>query len=59
MKVTPLCAILHNSMHCSLPGSTVYGTLQARLLEWVAVSFFSKVKYSFSVVSDSLQPHGL
>ena len=26
-------------MDCSLPGSSVHGTLQARVLEWVAISF--------------------
>jgi len=26
-------------MDCSLPGSSVHGILQARVLEWVAVSF--------------------
>ena len=26
-------------MDCSLPGSSVYGVLQARILEWVAISF--------------------
>ena len=31
--------ILCNPMDCSLPGSTVHGILQARILEWVAVSF--------------------
>ena len=25
--------------HCSLPGSSVHGILQARILEWVAMSF--------------------
>ena len=25
-------------MDCSLPGSPVYGTFQARVLEWVAIS---------------------
>ena len=24
---------------CGLPGSSVHGTLQARILEWVAISF--------------------
>ena len=24
---------------CSLPGSSIHGTLQARILEWVAISF--------------------
>ena len=27
-------------MDYSLPGSSVHGTLQARILEWVAVPFF-------------------
>ena len=26
-------------MDCSPPGSFVYGILQARILEWVAISF--------------------
>ena len=26
-------------MDCSLPGSSDYGILQARILEWVAISF--------------------
>ena len=26
-------------MDCSLPGSSIHGILQARILEWVAVSF--------------------
>ena len=30
-----------NSMHCSLPGSSAHGILQARILEWVAI-FFSR-----------------
>ena len=31
-------------MNCSLPGSSVDGILQARILEWVAISFSMKVK---------------
>ena len=27
-------------MDCSLPGSSVHGIFQARMLEWVAISFF-------------------
>ena len=30
------CPTLH-SLHCSPPGSSVHGILQARILEWVAV----------------------
>ena len=29
---------LHNPMECSLPGSSAHGILQAKILEWVAVS---------------------
>ena len=32
------CLILCDPMDCSLPGSSVHGILQARILEWVAVS---------------------
>ena len=32
------CAILCNPMDCSPPGSSVHGILQARILEWVAMS---------------------
>ena len=37
--VTKSCPILCNLMDCSLPGSSVHGILQARILEWVAISF--------------------
>ena len=38
-KVTQSCLTLCNPMDCSLPGSSVRGIFQARVLEWVAVSF--------------------
>ena len=31
--------ILCDTMDCSLPGSSVHGILQARMLEWVAISY--------------------
>ena len=34
--VTQLCLTLCNPMDCSVQGSSTYGILQARLLEWVA-----------------------
>ena len=37
--VTQLCLTLCNPMDCSPPGSSVHGILQARILEWVAISF--------------------
>ena len=36
-----LCLTLCDPMDCSLPGSSVHGILQARILEWVAISFSS------------------
>ena len=33
------CIQLCNPMDCSLPGSSVHGILQARILEWVVISF--------------------
>ena len=32
------CSTLCNPMNCSPPGSSVHGILQAKLLEWVAIS---------------------
>ena len=37
--VAKSCSALCNPMDCSLPGSCVHGTYQARILEWVAISF--------------------
>ena len=37
--VTKLCLTLVDSMDCGLPGSSVHGISQARILEWVAISF--------------------
>ena len=34
-----LCPTLCNLMDYSLPGSSVHGIFQARILEWVAISF--------------------
>ena len=33
------CPTLCDPVDCSLPGSSVHGILQARTLEWVAISF--------------------
>ena len=33
------CLTLCDPMDCSLPGSSLHGILQARILEWVAISF--------------------
>ena len=33
------CTTLYNSMDCSSPCSFIHGTFQARILEWVAISY--------------------
>ena len=38
-EVAQLYTTLCNPMDCSLPGSTIRGIFQARILEWVAISF--------------------
>ena len=40
--VAQSCLTLSDPMDCSLPGSFVHGILQARILEWVAISFSVK-----------------
>ena len=39
MKVSQSCPTICKPMACSLPGSSVHGILQARILEWVAIAF--------------------
>ena len=37
--IVQLCPTLWDPMDCSLLGSSVYGILQARILEWVAIAY--------------------
>ena len=38
--VAQFCPTHCDPLDCSLPGSSVQGILQARILEWVAIFFF-------------------
>ena len=38
-EVAQSCPTLFNGMDCSLTGFSVHGIFQARILEWVAISF--------------------
>jgi len=54
------CPTLCNPMDCSLPGFSVHGILQARTLEWVAISFSTtEPQWASNVkkLSWQLQPH--
>ena len=56
------CPTLCDPIDGNPPGSPIPGILQARTLEWLAISFSNAWKWkvkSRSVVSDSYRPHGL
>ena len=38
-EVTQSCPTLRNPMDCSLPGSSIHGIFQARVLEWGAIAY--------------------
>ena len=47
-EVAQLCPTLCHSMDCSLPVSSIHGIFQARILEWITISFsrgYSQWKY--------------
>ena len=39
------CPTLRDPMDCSLPGSSVHGIFQARVLEWGAIAFSGAMDY--------------
>ena len=39
LKVTQSCPTPSDPMDCSLPGASVHGIFQARVLEWGAIAF--------------------
>ena len=41
-EVTQSCPTLLDPMDCGLPGSSILGIFQARVLEWVAIAFAEK-----------------
>ena len=42
-EVTQSCPILCDPMDCSLPGSSIHGIFQARILEWVATFLLQQI----------------
>ena len=38
-EVAQSCLTLRDTMDCSLPGSSIHGIFQARVLEWGAIAF--------------------
>ena len=48
-SVTQLCSTLCDPTNCSLPGSSVQGVFQARILEWVAISYSNMMNIFYSM----------
>ena len=44
--VAQSCPTLFDPMDCSLPGSSVHGIFQARILEWVAIAFSTEIDWA-------------
>ena len=46
-EVAQSCPTLRDPMDCSLPGSSVHGIFQARVLEWGAIAFSGDMTYAW------------
>ena len=53
-EVAQSCPTLSDPMDCSLPGSSVHGIFQARVLEWGAIAF-SYYTHEDSLIYSSVQ----
>ena len=47
-EVAQLCLTLRDPMDCSLPGSSIHGIFQARVLEWGAIAFSDQSEWPSS-----------
>ena len=52
-EVAQLCPALSDPTDCSLPGSSVHGIYQARVLEWGAIAF-SKTEYYSAIKKNEI-----
>ena len=44
-EVAQSCPALSDPMDCKLPGSSIHGSFQARVLEWGAIAFPTKTPH--------------
>ena len=58
-EVAQLGQTLCDPMDCSLPGSSVYGIFQARVLEWVAIAFSAVSPYGHQILLQTPEALGL
>ena len=52
-EVTQSCPTVSDPMDCSLPGSSVYGIFQARVVEWVAIAFSVPLPHMHNILHPS------
>ena len=55
-EVAQSCLTLSDFMDCSLPGPSVHGIFQARVLEWVAIAF-SMGRVQVRLILQRVQSH--
>ena len=51
-KVAQSCPTLSDPMDCSLPGSSIHGIFQARVLEWVDIVFSENGDYCHTKLTE-------
>ena len=56
-EVAQSCPTLSDPMDCSLPGSSVHGIFQARVLEWVATAFSNASKVMLKILQARIQQY--
>ena len=56
-EVARLCTTLRNPMDCSLPGSSIHGIFQARVLEWGAIAFSNLASSQPLLIQEAKNPH--
>ena len=53
LKVIQSCLTPSDPMDCSLPGSSVHGIFQARVLEWGAIAFSDTHIYIYVILQST------
>ena len=56
-EVAQSCPTLRDPMDCSLPGSSVHGILQARVLEWGVIAFSEGASESPALLAEAVRRH--
>ena len=52
-EVAQLCLTVSDPMDCGLPGSSIHGIFQARVLEWGAITFSKELDLVILNIQDS------